>query len=88
MKTKRFKPEQISKILQEYDNGKDVVTIVRYHNVSRSTFYKWRERYQGMDSKSLKRLKSLERENQKLKHMYAALALDLKVANEIIEKKL
>lgn len=88
MKTKRFKPEQISKILQEYDNGKDVVTIVRDHSVSRSTFYKWRERYQGMDSKSLKRLKSLEQENQKLKHMYAELALDLKVAKEIIEKKL
>jgi putative transposase len=73
MKTKRFKPEQISKILQEYDNGKDVVTIVRDYSVSHSTFYKWRERYQGMDSKSLKRIKSLEQENQKLKHMYAEL---------------
>jgi putative transposase len=41
-----------------------------------------------MDSKSLKRLKELESENLKLKHMYAELALDLKVAKEIIEKKL
>lgn len=88
MKQKRFKPEQISIILREYDNGKDVQTIIRDHGVSKATFYKWRQRYQGMDTKSLKRLKDLELENQKLKHMYAELALDLKVAKEIIEKKL
>lgn len=88
MKRKRFKPEQISAILQEYDNGKDVQSIIREHGVSKASFYKWRQRYQGMDSKSLKRLKELESENLKLKHMYAELALDLKVAKEIIEKKL
>jgi len=88
MRTKRFKPEQISAILREYDNGKDVSTITREYGVSKAAFYKWRQRYQGMDAKSLKRLKELEIENQKLKHMYAELALDLKVAKEIIEKKL
>lgn len=88
MKRKRFTPEQISAILREYDNGKDVQTIVREHGVSKASFYKWRQRYEGMDAKSLKRLKELEQENQKLKHMYAELALDLKVAKEIIEKKL
>lgn len=88
MKRKRFTPEQISAILREYDNGKDVQAIVREHGVSRASFYKWRQRYEGMDTKSLKRLKELEQENTKLKHMYAELALDLKVAKEIIEKKL
>lgn len=88
MKKKRFSPEQISAILREYDNGKDVQTIVREHGVSRASFYKWRQRYEGMDGTSLKRLKELEHENTKLKHMYAELALDLKVAKEIIKKKL
>lgn len=88
MKRKRFTPEQISAILREYDNGKDVQTIVREHGLSKASFYKWRQRYEGMDAKSLKRLKELEQENQKLKHMYAELALDLKIAKEIIEKKL
>ncbi len=88
MKRKRFTPEQISAILREYDNGKDVQALVREHGVSRASFYKWRQRYEGMDTKSLKRLKELEQENTKLKHMYAELALDLKVAKEIIEKKL
>jgi len=88
MRTKRFKPEQISAILKEYDNGKDVKTIIRDHGVSKATFYKWRQRYQGMDAKDLKRLKELEQENQKLKRMYAELALDHQIAKEIIEKKL
>ncbi len=88
MKRKRLSPEQISAILREYDNGKDVQSIVREYGVSKASFYKWRQRYEGMDTKSLKRLKELEQENQKLKHMYAELALDLKVAKEIIEKKL
>ena len=41
-----------------------------------------------MDCKDLKRLKELEQENQKLKKMYAELALDHAIAKEIIEKKL
>lgn len=51
-------------------------------------FNKWRQRCGGMDATELKRLKELEEENRKLKHMYAELALDLKVAREIIEKKI
>ena len=36
----------------------------------------------------MKWLKELEEENTRLKQMYAELALDLKIAKEIIEKKL
>lgn len=88
MKTKRFTPEQIASILKEFDNGKSASLISREHGVSQAAFYKWRERYGGMSASELKRLKELEEENRKLKHMYAELALDLKVAKEIIEKKL
>ena len=88
MKKKRFSPDQISKVLQAYDNGQEVSSIVRDYGVSRASFYKWRSKYQGMDTQSLKRLKQLEQENQNLKHMYAELALDLKVAKEILGKKL
>lgn len=88
MKTKRFSPEQIAGILREYDNGKSVQEIIREHGVSKASFYKWRERYGGMNSEELKRMKALEEENRRLKHMYAELALDLKLAKEIIGKKL
>jgi putative transposase len=88
MKKKQFSPEQISRILKEYDDGKSVVEIIRDHGVSKAAFYKWRERYGGMNAEELRKLKSLEEENRRLKHMYAELALDLKLAKEIIEKKL
>ena len=42
----------------------------------------------GMDAKEMKRLKELEEEITRLKKMYAELALDMRVAKEIIEKKL
>lgn len=88
MKKKQFSPEQISRILKEYDDGKSVIEIIRDHGVSKAAFYKWRERYGGMNEEELRKLKSLEEENRRLKQMYAELALDLKLAKEIIEKKL
>jgi len=88
MKRKRFTPQQIATILKEYDNGKSAEEISRDHGVSKAAFYKWRERYGGMEASELKRLKQFEEENRKLKQMYSELALDLKVAKEIIEKKL
>tara|TARA_Y100001956_G_scaffold2787_1_gene2855 strand:- start:1302 stop:1568 length:267 start_codon:yes stop_codon:yes gene_type:complete len=88
MKKKRFTPEQIAKILKEYENGKSVEEISREYGVSRAAFYKWRQRFNGMEASDLKRLKDLEEENRRLKEMYSELALDLKLAQEIIKKKL
>jgi putative transposase len=88
MKKSTFSPDQISKILKEFEMGKSVEEISRVHGVSRATFYKWRQRYGGLESSELKKLKSLEEENAKLKKMYANLALDLEAAKYIIEKKL
>ena len=88
MKKKRFTPQQISSILKEFENGKSVEEIIRDHGVSRASFYKWRQRYGGMEASELKRLKELEEETRRLKIMYAEQALDLKVARAIIEKKL
>ena len=88
MKRSRFSPEQIAKILKDYENGTTTEELCRVNGVSRPTFYKWRSRYAGMESADLKRLKLLEEENSKLKRMYANLALDLEAAKYIIEKKL
>ncbi len=88
MRKSKFSPTQIAKILKEFDTGKSVLDITRDYGVSSAAFYKWRERYAGMSSKELRRLKVLEDENHKLKQMYATLALDHQMAKEIIEKKL
>lgn len=88
MRKSKFSPNQIAKILKEFDAGKTVIELSREHGVSTATFYKWRQRYAGMSIKELKRIKQLEEENRKLKQMYATLALDHQMAKEIIEKKL
>lgn len=88
MRKSKFSPQQIAKILKDFDHGKSVDQISREHGVSSATFYKWRSKYAGMNSKELKRLKELEQENSRLKQMYATLALDHQMAKEIIEKKL
>jgi putative transposase len=88
MRKSKFSPQQIAKILKDFDNGKSVDEISREYGVSTSAFYKWRSRYAGMSGKELKRIKELEEENHKLKQMYANLALDHQMAKEIIEKKL
>lgn len=88
MRKSKFSPQQIAKILKEFDNGKSVEELSREYGVSSSTFYKWRKRYSGLSGSELKRIKELEAENQRLKQMYATLALDHQMAKEIIEKKL
>ena len=88
MKKSRFSPEQIAKILKDYDGGTSSEELCRVNGISRQTFYKWRSKYGGMESGELKRLKQLEEENAKLKRMYANLALDLEAARYIIGKKL
>jgi len=88
MRKSKFSHTQIASILKEFDQGKSAEEIHREYGVSKATFYKWRERYGGMEASELKRIKELEEENARLKRMYANLAMELDTAKYIIEKKL
>jgi len=55
--------------------------------ISPASFYKWKERYGGMEASDLKRLKDLQEENSKLKRMFADLSLDHLALKEILSKK-
>lgn len=88
MKKSKFSPNQIIKILNEYEAGKTTSEISRSYGISQATLYNWKKKYGGMEASDLKKLKALEEENRKLKRMYAELALDHQMVKEIIEKKL
>ena len=85
---KRFTEEQIIRILQEAEAGMKVIDVCRKHAISDATYYNWKAKYGGMESSDIKRLKDLEEENRRLKHMYAELSLDHKILKDIVEKKL
>ena len=88
MKRTRFTEHQIVKILKEAEAGVAVTDLCRQYSFSKSSFYKWKAKYGGMDASALRRLKELEEENRKLKQMYAELSLDHSILKDIVEKKL
>ena len=88
LKRGRFTQTQIVKILKEAEAGIPVEDLSRQYGFSRTSYYKWKAKYGGMDASALKRLKELEEENHKLKEMYANLSLEHQVLKEIVEKKL
>ncbi|WP_239350933.1 transposase [Snodgrassella communis] len=56
------------------------------YGIGNSTFYKWREKYSGMETSDIKRLKELEAENRKLKQMFAEFSLKSQLQEVIIKK--
>jgi len=88
MKKSKYTDTQIVSILKEAEAGVPLDDLRRQHGFSRSSFYKWKAKYGGMDAAALKRLKELEAENRKLKEMYANLSLEHQVLKDIVEKKL
>lgn len=84
--SKRMAESQIVAILKEAESGISIKDICRKHNIGNSTFYKWREKYGGMEASDVKRLKELEEENRRLKQMYADLSLKSHLQEEIIKK--
>jgi putative transposase len=88
MKKTRFTETQIVKAIKEHENGRNAQDLCRELGISTAAFYKWRQRYGGLEVKELKRLKELEEENARLKRMYANLSLVHEVFKEAVEKKL
>jgi len=53
------------------NSGMDVVSACRTAGVSDKTYYGWRRKYGGMNRARLSELKSLEKENRRLKKIVA-----------------
>ena len=91
MGRKGHSPEQIVQKLREAEaalaTGSTVTQAVRQIGISEQTYYRWRNLYGKMEMDQLRRLKTLEVENRRLKKIVTDQALDLQIVKEAIEGK-
>jgi putative transposase len=78
---KRFTEEQIIGILREAEvDGVVIREICRRHNITKQTFFRWRNKYDDMTVSDTRKLKDLEAENARLKRIVAERCLPLKLS--------
>ena len=87
MRGKRFKVSQIISILKEAEAGANTADLCRKYSIAQSTFYNWKAKYGGMEISDARRLKALEEENRRLKHIVAEQALDIQCLKAVNAKK-
>jgi len=86
MKQNRHTVDQIIAKLRRADielgKGKKVPEVCRWLEISEQTYYRWRQKYGGMQPEMAKQLKALQKENARLKKMVAEQALDMEILKE------
>jgi putative transposase len=87
MTRRRHTPEQVIRKLRETDRllaeGKTTVEVARHLEISENTYHRWRNQYGEMKANDAKKLKELERENQRLKRIVADQALNIDALKEV-----
>jgi putative transposase len=61
--------------------------VCRKHGISDATYYKWKAKYGGLEVSEARRLRQLEDENRRLKHIVADLTLDNQALKTVLAKK-
>ncbi len=89
MAKKTYTPEQIINKLREAEihinQGIPIAEASRKIGITQQTYYRWRKEYGGLRIEQAKRLKSLEKENARLKKLVADLSLDNAILKEAAE---
>ena len=86
MKKSRFSEAQIVGTLKELDAGTPATTLARRLGVHVNTLRAWKDKYGGLDTSDLVRLKQLEAENAQMKRIIARKEIELDAVRELIEK--
>lgn len=82
----KYTAEQIITKLREAEvllaQGMKVPEACRRLEISDKTYYRWKKEYGGLRTDQAKRMKQLEKENAKLKHLLAEAELDKAILKE------
>jgi len=84
---KRYREEQIVKVLHEVDLGRSIADVCREHGISDQTYRNWRKRYGGMEVSDVKEMRRLAAENGRLKRIVADQALTIQMLEDVNSKK-
>ena len=91
MPSKKHKPEEIIGKLREVEivlaQGASTAEACRRIAVSEQTYYRWRKEYGGLKTDQARRMKDLEKENQRLRKAVSDLTLDALILKEVVEGK-
>jgi putative transposase len=87
MKKSKFTEEQIAYALRQVEAGTPPADVCRQLGVSEATFYIWKKKDAHLGVSELRRLRSLEDENGRLKRLVADLSLDKHILTEALRKK-
>ena len=86
MKKTKHSEEKIIGAVKQLEAGRPVKELAREMGITDQTLYNWKSKYGGMDVSEAQRLKGLEDENRRLKHLVADLSLDKEVPKAVIRK--
>jgi transposase-like protein len=88
---KRAKPEEIIAKLREVEvrlaRGETAAAAARAIGVTEQSYYRWRKEYGGLQVDQAKRMKDLEKENQRLRRAVSDLTLDNQILKEVAQGK-
>ncbi len=87
MRPSKFTKDQIVQALEQVAAGTPAVQVCRKLGITETTFYRWRNKYDGVGASFSRELRELRDENQKLKQLVANLMLDKQGSAEFRGKK-
>jgi putative transposase len=82
----RFTEAQIVAILRELDAGTSAIELGRKHGIHANTIRLWRDKYGGMETSDLMKLRQLEDDSRRKDRIIARMALEIDAMKELVEK--
>ena len=87
MRRSQYSEAKIIAILKEAEAGKPIGELCREHGFSDQPYYRWKAKYGGLEPSEARRLRRLEDENRRLKHLVAELTLDNQALKGLLNRK-
>jgi len=87
MRRSQYSEEQIIGMLKQAEAGKPIGELCREHGITDATYYRWKAKYGGLEVSEARRLRQLEDENRRLKHLVADLTLDNQALKGLLNRK-